>query len=523
MQALPMPERGSSITELRQHVNVATDADFQLLVAAQVSYYRARGPYPVLVFAGQQGTAKSTNTAVLRLLIDPNAALLRSEPKEPRDLMIAANNGWLITLNNLSRLPDWLSDALCRLATGGGFSTRELYSDSDEVIFDAQRPAILNGIEELATRGDLLDRSIVLDLPRIAEDERLTEEDFYQRFYQARPRILGALLDGVSGALRHIDSVKLDKLPRMADFAKWAVAAEVDLGWQPGSFMAAYAENREAAHDLALEWSPIAAIIKEHLGLPFEGTATALLPALENLTDEKTRKLKSWPQSPRSLTNHLRRLAPNLAAAGIGVDFIRDKKKGRRRLIRIIKTESGGETASVSSASSANSGKQAKSGTFQPDAADDVANDNLNVSSASSAHRMVADGAEPRADDIGRYDDNYRQPKSAGPIRISDGADAADDIFPVFSVSAQKSHSASPQRCPKRLDRLCEDPKECDDIGCRYIRYREPDQSEALAIANPPETEEERAENDRLAAADADPGLDEVMVADLEDSEDAPT
>jgi hypothetical protein len=343
MQALPMLERGGSIEELEEFVNVATDEDFHLLVEALVSYYRARGPYPVLVFAGQQGTAKSTNTAVLRLLIDPNAALLRSEPKEPRDLMIAANNGWLITLNNLSRLPDWLSDALCRLATGGGFSMRELYSDSDEVIFDAQRPAILNGIEDLATRGDLLDRSIVLDLPRIAEDERLTEEDFYQRFYQARPRILGALLAGVSGALRHIDSVKLDKLPRMADFAKWAVAAEVGLGWQPGSFMAAYAENREAAHDLALEWSPIAAIIKEHLDLPFEGTATALLPALENHIDEKTRKLKSWPQSPRSLTNHLRRLAPNLAAAGIEVDFIRDKKKGRRRLIRIIKTESGGK------------------------------------------------------------------------------------------------------------------------------------------------------------------------------------
>ena len=132
---------------------------------------------------------------------------------------------------------------------------------------------------------------------------------------------------------------------------------------------------------------------------------------------------------------------------------------------------------------------------------------------------MVADGAEPRADDIGRYDNNYRPSKSAGTIRISDGADAADDTFPVFSVSAQKSHSASPQRCPKRPDRLCPEPKECDDLGCRHIRYYDPDP------ANPSETEEERAEIDRLAAADADPGTDEVdegMVADLDDPEETP-
>jgi hypothetical protein len=199
MQALSAPARGGSIKELREFVNVATDADFQLLTAALVSYYRARGPYPVLIFAGEQGTAKSTNTTVLRLLIDPNMAPLRSQPRDEQELAIAANNSWVVALNNLSSIPPWLSDTICRLATGGGFGKRELYTDSDEVIFDAQRPVILNGIDDLTTRGDLLDRAIILELPRIAEDKRLTEEEFYRRFHETRPRILGALLDAVSG------------------------------------------------------------------------------------------------------------------------------------------------------------------------------------------------------------------------------------------------------------------------------------------------------------------------------------
>ena len=111
-----------------------------LLAAWLVAAFRPHGPYPILVLHGEQGSAKSTTARVLRALLDPNTAPLRGEPRDLRDVMIAASNGWIISFDNLSRIPHWLSDALCRLATGGGFSTRELYTDSEEVLFDAQRP-----------------------------------------------------------------------------------------------------------------------------------------------------------------------------------------------------------------------------------------------------------------------------------------------------------------------------------------------------------------------------------------------
>ena len=165
---------------------------------------------------GEQGSAKSTTARVLRALVDPSTAPLRSEPRELRDLMIAASNAWVISLDNISRVPYWLSDALCRLSTGGGFSTRELYTDRDETLFDAQRPLILNGIEELAVRGDLLDRCLILYLPCIPEEKRRAELTFWDEFESERPAILGATLGAVSGALRRLPKVKLTEMPRMA-------------------------------------------------------------------------------------------------------------------------------------------------------------------------------------------------------------------------------------------------------------------------------------------------------------------
>src|SRR5262249_54107928 len=147
-------------------------------------------------------------------------------PRDERDLMIAAKNAWLMCFDNLSHLPTWISDALARLATGGGYATRELYSDAEEVIIDVQRPTILNGIEDIVTRADLLDRTLILELPTIDEKRRRPEQEFWSAFESTRPFLLGALLDAVSMALRRLPNVKCEQLPRLADFALWATAAE---------------------------------------------------------------------------------------------------------------------------------------------------------------------------------------------------------------------------------------------------------------------------------------------------------
>jgi putative DNA primase/helicase len=244
MRPLPEPECGSVIEELRSFLNVRDDEDFMLVVAWLVAALRPRGPYPILVANGEQGSGKSVFCRMLRLLVDPGAAPIRAAPKDDRDLVVSAGNSWILAFDNLSSVPGWLSDAFCRLATGGGFATRRLHTDHEEMIFEAQRPVLLNGIPLLADRADLADRAVTIHLCAIREEDRLPEDALWEQFEQARPRILGALLDAVSAALRHLSAVRIDRPPRMADFVKWITAAAPGLGWDDGAFLTAYREGR---------------------------------------------------------------------------------------------------------------------------------------------------------------------------------------------------------------------------------------------------------------------------------------
>jgi hypothetical protein len=152
------------------------------------------GPYPILAIAGEQGSAKTVLSKLLRALIDPSMAPVRALPRDERELFIAASNGHVLAFDNFSGLPPWLSDTLCRLTSGGTFSTRRLFTDQDEILFAAARPVILNGIEGLITRPDLADRAILLTLVQIADQHRRLENALWREFELARPHILGALL-----------------------------------------------------------------------------------------------------------------------------------------------------------------------------------------------------------------------------------------------------------------------------------------------------------------------------------------
>jgi hypothetical protein len=338
MQPLPHPLPGGQINRLRSLINVGDDRNWVLLIAWLAAACRPQGPYPLLILQGEQGSAKSTTAKLLRRLIDPSTAPLRTPPREERDLVIAANNSWVIAYDNLSGIQPWLSDALCRLATGGGFSTRELYTDSDEVIFDLMRPVILNGIDHLAERPDLADRAIILNLPPIDGNARREEAELYREYEAERPYILGALFTAVSQAMAHLPKVRLPSKPRMADFAIWATAAEQALGFQSGAFMNAYAGNRAEAVQETLESDPVSLAIlalmhEEQIDEQWTGTAKDLLQTLDAKVDDKVKKSQEWPKTARGLSGRLRRLATFLREVGIRVSFGPKGTGGRRPLM----------------------------------------------------------------------------------------------------------------------------------------------------------------------------------------------
>jgi hypothetical protein len=344
MLPLPMPTanhspktRRQAIDKLYDYVNVATGDDFCLLVSYLLAALSGRGPFVVLVVLGEPGAAKSTLERLLKELVDPNKAPLRAPPREARDLFVAANNGYLIAFDNFSELPGWLSDMLCRLSTGGGFGTRQLYTDEDEMLFDAMRPVVLTCVDNVIIRGDLTDRAIFLTLLSIPENKLRHQRDFWAAFDSDKPAILGALLDIVALGLRELPNVKLTKYPRMADFAEWATACEraaSDALWEVGLFADAYALNRASAAHSVIEEDLVANAIRRLMQQvdTWKGGAAALLDDLNALdfVTETIRQHKHWPKAPSALGRRMNKVAGVLRKIGIEIEGWLAKKTNRR-------------------------------------------------------------------------------------------------------------------------------------------------------------------------------------------------
>jgi hypothetical protein len=332
MQPLPVPVRGGSIDSLASFLNLSSENDFVLLVAWLLAAVRACGPYPVLGVAGEQGSAKTVLSKLLRTLIDPSVALVRALPRNERELFIAASNGHVLAFDNLSSLPGWLSDSFCQLTSGGAFSTRRLFSDQDEALFSAARPVILNGIEDIITRPDLADRAILLMLPPIPEQRRRSENALWREFDLARPQILGAFLDAAAHGLRTLPGVHLKHLPRMADFALWTTACESK--FQPaGTVERAYLNNRREAIEKIIDADPVAARVREIMveRVQWTGSASDLLQAGMN-GSAATSARPGWPNSPRALAGRLRRAQTFLRTVGIEIVFGREGRLGTRTI-----------------------------------------------------------------------------------------------------------------------------------------------------------------------------------------------
>lgn len=335
MKPLPIPVSGGSLRDLRPLVNLASDDQWVLFVGWLVGALRPAGPYPILVIQGEHGSAKSTLARFARALVDPDVAEVCRPPKNDQDLMIAAVHGHLLVFDNLSGLKGDLADTLCGLATGVGLRKRGLYTDDEEMVFQASRPVVLNGIETLTAREDIASRAVVLHLPFIGESSRRTESDVHGTFERLRPALFGALLDAVSSALAHEDDAAPGELPRMADFAKWVTGAEDALGWETHTFIKAFRGNYDETVYEAIDTDSVASFLMRAVAEhgEFTGSTQELLAYMNrSMGLMEASQLKDWPKDYNQLAGRLRRIEPLLRRVGI---VIERKPGSRARTLRI--------------------------------------------------------------------------------------------------------------------------------------------------------------------------------------------
>lgn len=341
MRPLPTPAPGGDLAVLWPLVNIPVK--FRPLVkAVLLDYLRPDTPYPVLVINGSQGSAKSTTHSRCRDLVDPNRVNLRAAPKSTEDIYVSAGANHVVSFENLSHLSDGQQDALCTLATGGGFAARTLYTNTEETVIEVQRPVMLNGIATLATRQDLVDRTVRLELPPV-QVRRLAGE-LAAEFEQQHAAIVGGLLDLFVKTLAKLPTVTVDYPPRMADFAQLGEAMMQAEGSEPGAFLELYRANRERSVLLALESSPVAMALEAYTAnWPVNRSATyAMGDWLEELETYRPNS-DAWPKAAKGLGDALRRAEPGLRVLGIEVHFGNRSNVGYlvtvRRLFKPLATD----------------------------------------------------------------------------------------------------------------------------------------------------------------------------------------
>jgi hypothetical protein len=325
---LPVPDGGGTagMVQLRRLLNV-DDAGFGLIVAWLLAALIADIPHPILTLTGEQGTAKSTAARFLVSLIDPSPAPLRSAPRDVRQWAVTAAASWTVALDNISTIPAWLSDTLCKAVTGDGIVDRALFTDDDVTVLAFRRALVMTSIDAGTLAGDLAERLVCVELHRIDPSRRLPDETIEATYRRARPAILGGLLDLLAEVLAALGHIELDELPRMADFARVLAAIDQVTGW---GTLAAYAAAGREVTDAVLESDVFASSIRELMAgqaVGWTGTAAQLL---EQVTPDVVPR--GFPRSPRALSGRLRRLAPSLRDIGVDVEFT---KTERHRLVAL--------------------------------------------------------------------------------------------------------------------------------------------------------------------------------------------
>lgn len=313
---LPMaaPEPGGNIFDLFAFLNVQR-IDQAPLLAALVAAFIPDMQHPIVTFTGEQGTGKTTAASLLMSLIDPSAAPTRKPPRGPEEFVNQMHGTWVVAFDNLSTVPIWLSDSLCRAVTGEGDVRRQLHTDSGQIVFSFKRPIMLTGIDFAGIRGDLADRLLLVELRRIPDTERLSESDLKRRWEAARPKLLGALLNLVAQVRQLLPKLQLTEMTRLADFVRVLTAVDQILDTKG---LAHYRSQSAVLAADSLSTSPVAERIQA-VREDFLGTGAELLARLAP-DDPDERLPKGWPANARAVTSALVRDAPSLRKNGWRID-----------------------------------------------------------------------------------------------------------------------------------------------------------------------------------------------------------
>jgi hypothetical protein len=327
-----IPVAGGNPRDFLKFCNIHKD-DQCLFLVSVASFFIPNIPHVIPNQNGEQGTGKSNNSRRIKGLVDPSKVMLISTPKDLEHAQMTADKHWINTFDNISKIQEWFSDFLCRAVTGEGDMKRSLYTNDEEFIRAYRRCFVLNGIGASMWRPDLLDRSIIFDIPLLKETR--SEKEMTEQWNASLPFILGGFFTALSNAMVIVHQVKGHEKFRMADFAQWGAVLAEALGYSRDEFFKKYQESvdrkwQDTAEDSALA-KKLINIVLEKNG-EWHGSAAELLSIINPDKEEK-----GVPANAKWLSTELTRIAPVMRNVGIDITRRNKREAGTGRRIFILK------------------------------------------------------------------------------------------------------------------------------------------------------------------------------------------
>lgn len=341
-QAQVVPDKSGDLHDIKEFVNISDKKQMCLFLVSIVASFIEDMDHPIFVFYGEKGASKSSLMTLLRTLIDPSIAGLLTIPGRSEDLIQIMSHNWCPFFDNVSYLSLEVSDIMCKTSTGGAFSKRALYTNDEDHIQTFRRVQGINGISLVASKSDLLDRSLLFELKRIKSKDRLPKKKLLEAFNEKLPFLLGGVFNALSKAMDLYDSIQTDELYRMADFTKWGIAIANALGYTQKEFVDAYEANISLQNEQSIHENPVALALIEFINKEkqWQGTASELKKELEDVAFQEQIETRSkyWPKAPNVLVRRLNEVLSNLEAGGVHMRF--ERPDAKRKLIILEKQSS---------------------------------------------------------------------------------------------------------------------------------------------------------------------------------------
>lgn len=305
---------------LRKISNV--DGIYVLILATYlcVCFFGNYFPTPIMLITGPQGTSKSTLTRFIQRIVHPQLISSLSLSNKLEDISIALSTRLLTCFDNASSVKPDVADILCSAVTKGCFQRRELYTTADERLIEFKSIIVINGIDIISRRTDLMERCIMLEMATIKPENRKTEKEVETVFKETLPKILGAIFDAIQQVLS-MDELELKTLSRMADFEELATKFAIAMGYSASEYQEALRTSHNHLVDAVSFGNPVIFAVVElmHGKDNFTcGFQDFYVKAYDILKEKATtNEVSMFPKSPAALSRALGGMEENLKAFGI--------------------------------------------------------------------------------------------------------------------------------------------------------------------------------------------------------------